>query len=603
LARAAPSHEPAGGASLDEGIVAARGLGWAGVVRALAGYVQPWRAKLAATFTLGVARVLALIGVGLLGAMVVAAVKRGDPFGQWLVPLLVVAPAAGVLHWLESWTAHDMAFRMLSQMRVALFGQIDRLAPAFLLRRRSGDLVAMATHDVELVEYFFAHTIAPAFVAVLVPSVVLGVLWVEGWQLAGALAPFLLAVGLGPVVLRRRIDALGSRARESLAELNAHVVDSVQGLHEIIAFEQIERRRRDFLERVRGHLAVRLPFFRELAWQRAVQETATGLGGLAVVVTGAHLARAGALEPGVMPLLTLLALAAFLPVSEIAQVGRQLADTLGAVRRLHAVRSEPVAVRDGAGVVGGAIAGAPALALDDVVFTYPGRQVPALDGVSLHVPAGHTVALVGPSGAGKTTVAHLLLRFWDPQRGTVRLGGHDLTVFALDELRARIALVSQDTYLFNHSLGENILMARPGASAAEVAEAVRRAALAEFVAALPQGLATPVGERGLRLSGGQRQRVAIARAFLKDAPILVLDEATSHLDAVSEAAVRGALEELMSARTTVVIAHRLSTVRDADLIAVLDHGRVVESGTHEVLLEHGGLYRQLVSRQLAVAVA
>jgi ATP-binding cassette subfamily C protein CydCD len=603
LARAAPSHEPAGGASLDEGIVAARGLGWAGVVRALAGYVQPWRAKLAATFTLGVARVLALIGVGLLGAMVVAAVKRGDPFGQWLVPLLVVAPAAGVLHWLESWTAHDMAFRMLSQMRVALFGQIDRLAPAFLLRRRSGDLVAMATHDVELVEYFFAHTIAPAFVAVLVPSVVLGVLWVEGWQLAGALAPFLLAVGLGPVVLRRRIDALGSRARESLAELNAHVVDSVQGLHEIIAFEQIERRRRDFLERVRGHLAVRLPFFRELAWQSAVQETATGLGGLAVVVTGAHLARAGALEPGVMPLLTLLALAAFLPVSEIAQVGRQLADTLGAVRRLHAVRSEPVAVRDGAGVVGGAIAGAPALALDDVVFTYPGRQVPALDGVSLHVPAGHTVALVGPSGAGKTTVAHLLLRFWDPQRGTVRLGGHDLTVFALDELRARIALVSQDTYLFNHSLGENILMARPGASAAEVAEAVRRAALAEFVAALPQGLATPVGERGLRLSGGQRQRVAIARAFLKDAPILVLDEATSHLDAVSEAAVRGALEELMSARTTVVIAHRLSTVRDADLIAVLDHGRVVESGTHEVLLEHGGLYRQLVSRQLAVAVA
>jgi ATP-binding cassette subfamily C protein CydCD len=208
--------------------------------------------------------------------------------------------------------------------------------------------------------------------------------------------------------------------------------------------------------------------------------------------------------------------------------------------------------------------------------------------------------LVGPSGAGKTTVAHLMLRFWDPSAGAVRLYGHDLREFSLEELRAHIALVSQDTYLFNESLRKNIAMARPQASEEELMQAIDRAALTDFVSALPEGLDTPVGERGMRLSGGQRQRVAIARAFLKDAPVLILDEATSHLDAVSEAAVRHALEQLMSDRTTVVIAHRLSTVRNADRIVVLDQGRVIESGKHEELLEQGGMYRQLVARQLGL---
>ncbi len=586
----------------ESGIVEASDLSWGGVFRELGRYVRPWSGRLTVTFVLGVARVLAFIGVGVLSALAVAAVKRGEPPDAWLWALLVVAPAAGVLHWLESWAAHDMAFRMLSEMRVALYRQLDRLAPAFLTRRRSGDLVAMATHDVELVEYFYAHTVAPAFVAVLVPSVVLGVLAAHGWQLAAVLAPFLALVGASPFMLRGRIDALGSQARESLAVLNAHVVDSVQGLHEIIAFRQVAARREQFLARARDHLAIRLPFLRDLAWQNAALEVATGLGGLAVVVAGASLVEAGSLAPALLPLLTLLALAAFMPVAEIAHVSRQLADTLGAVRRLHAVQSEPVPVTDGPGVTA-PDDDAPALALEDVRFAYPGRRVNALDGTTLAVPAGHTVALVGPSGAGKTTIAHLVLRFWDPDAGRVRLRGHDLREFALEDLRAQIALVSQDTYLFHDSLGANIRMARPEASDAQIAEAVRLAALEDFVASLPEGLDTPVGERGLRLSGGQRQRVAIARAFLKDAPILVLDEATSHLDAVSEAAVHGALETLMAHRTTIVIAHRLSTVRGADAIVVLEHGRVVETGTHDALLERGGLYRHLVARQLAAAAA
>jgi ATP-binding cassette subfamily C protein CydCD len=238
-----------------------------------------------------------------------------------------------------------------------------------------------------------------------------------------------------------------------------------------------------------------------------------------------------------------------------------------------------------------------------VTFTYPGRTRPALDDVRLVIPAGSTVALVGPSGAGKTTTAHLFLRFWDPEKGSVRLDGHDLRDYRLDELRRRVALVAQDTYLFNDTLRNNVLLARPAATVAEVDAAIERAALTEFVGSLPGGLDTVVGERGTRLSGGQRQRVAIARAFLKDAPILILDEATSHLDAVSEATVRAALDRLKQDRTTLVIAHRLSTVRGADAIVVLDRGRVAETGSHAELLARRGLYARLIAAQLSSVAA
>jgi ATP-binding cassette, subfamily B, bacterial len=245
--------------------------------------------------------------------------------------------------------------------------------------------------------------------------------------------------------------------------------------------------------------------------------------------------------------------------------------------------------------------GGSAIRFERVGFTYPGARRPALSDVELVVPAGATMALVGPSGAGKTTIANLLLRFWDPGIGRILIDGVELREFQLDHLRARISLVSQDTYLFNDTLRANVALARPDADEDAIYRALGQAALADFVASLPNGLDTMVGERGVQLSGGQRQRVAIARAFRKNAPTLILDEATSHLDAVSEAQVRGALDALMRDRTTIVIAHRLSTVRNADLLAVLDGGRLVETGSHAELLAQGGLYARLIRRQIAGA--
>ncbi|HZF32684.1 MAG TPA: ABC transporter ATP-binding protein, partial [Candidatus Angelobacter sp.] len=448
---------------------------------------------------------------------------------------------------------------------------------------------------------FFAHTVAPAFVAILVPAVVLIVLASTSPWIALALLPFLAAVGLSPFLMRKRVDRLGSEAREAAGELGAFAVDSVQGLGEIVAFQQEQARgaRLDTLSD--RHIELRLPFFGELTLQQSLLEVFTGLGGLAVVVTGAALSARSTIDPAVLPLLTLLAMAAFLPVSEIAQVGRQLADTLGATRRIYALANEPVPVTDGPGVPDHA--GAATLALEHVTFAYPGQSRRALSGVSFSIPAGKTLALVGTSGAGKTTTAQLLMRFWDADEGRITLNGADLRDYQLDDLRRRIALVAQDTYLFNDTLRSNILIARPEASEAELQAAVEHASLSDLVAALPDGLDSPVGERGTSLSGGQRQRVAIARAFLKNAPVLILDEATSHLDAVNEQAVRRALDLLQADRTTIVIAHRLSTVRDADLIVVLEQGRVAETGTHAHLLARSGLYAQLVSRQLAGAYA
>jgi ATP-binding cassette subfamily B protein len=572
-------------------------VGWKSTVYTLLRFIQPWWKRLTITMLCGVGRVAAFIGVGVVGALVIAAVAKGSSTQTLVYALLVIAPLAGLLHWLESWLAHDMAYRLLAELRTDLYFKLEALAPAYLLERRSGDLTALSTQDVETVEYFFAHTVAPAFVAVLVPAAVLATLGYTAWPLALALLPFLFYAGFSPFRDRRSIDQMGSRARAALGQLGAHVTETIQGLAELIAFQATAKRRLEFTALVRHYQQVRLALLDDLTRQNEKLELATGLGALAIAAFGAHLVAGGWIAQTLLPLLVLVSAAAFLPVSEIAQVGRQLVDTIASTRRLHIVHAEPVRIVDGA-LEPVAPRHGSKLQFDDVSFIYPGAVRPALSSLTFEVAAGSTVALVGASGAGKTTVANLLLRFWDPDAGIVRLDGVDLRQLTLDGLRQRIALVAQDTYLFNDTLEANIRLARPDASQTAIKRALEQAALADFVASLPDGLQTRVGERGVQLSGGQRQRVAIARAFLKDAPILVLDEATSHLDMVSEEQVRAALNTLMVDRTTIVIAHRLSTIRAADMILVMDAGKVIERGTHAELLALRGFYARLVDHQM-----
>ena len=578
-------------------------IGFLTVWRRLFQLVRPWRGELALTFLLGLAHHSSIIGLSVISALLVGQVITGGELTVLLVLLGVFVPLAAFFTWAESWVAHDLAYRLLAEMRVDVYNKLDPLTPAYMVRRRSGDLVSIVGGDVELVEFFFAHTITPAFVAILAPAGVLATLAFVAWPIALVLSPFLLAVAISPFMAQKRSEGLGDELRSQLGDVHAHMVDSIQGMREISAFGQGPARTAEMVDNSWRFAHFQLRFLKERAFQIGFIEGMTALGGLAVLTMGAWLMIEGQISRPQLILSVILSVAAFAPISDIARTIKQLMETLAAARRLFVVHDEPVPVVDGPGVQAHENGLSPAISFDHVGFSYGHGEAQALHGVSFDVEAGQTVALVGRSGAGKTTCANLVMRFWDPGEGHVRLNGHNLRDYELDDLRRQIALVSQDTYLFNASIRDNLRLGKIEASDSEIEAAAQQANAHEFITAFPDGYDTLVGERGMQLSGGQRQRISIARAILKNAPVLILDEATSHLDAVNERQVRQALETLMAGRTTVVIAHRLSTIRDADRIVVLDNGHAVEQGSHHDLLASHGLYSQLVATQLVGATA
>src|SRR5215467_10087487 len=410
------------------------------MLRRLLALVRPFALKTALAFSSGVLYQATLIGVGVSGALVVGQVIRhGELF--WFVLLLAAAViATSVLSWVELWIAHDLAYQLLADMRIDMYRTLDPLAPAFLLQRRSGDLVSIISSDIETIEIFFAHTIAPAFVAILVPGVVLFFLgWIGGWPLAAALLPFLLLVAVSPLFSQKRSGKFAAQVRQTMGLLNAHLVDGIQGVREVVGFGGEKR----FVDDLSGNswrvATAQVRFQTEQARQASLNECLTGIGALAVMVVGVWLVSRGEMARALLPLATVFAMAAFAPVSEITRTFKELMETIAAARRFFAIKDQPIVVTDGPGTISVPANGqrASAVIFENTSFTYGAHEPPALRNVSFHIARGRTVALVGPSGAGKTTCAQLLLRFWDPTSGRILIEGNELRAFTLDDLRAK----------------------------------------------------------------------------------------------------------------------------------------------------------------------
>jgi ATP-binding cassette subfamily C protein CydC len=505
--------------------------------------------------------------------------------------------ARGVLRYIERLVTHQATFRLLARLRVWFYGAIEPLAPARLLhdlrhnsaRFSSGDLLSRIVSDIETLQNFYARVLAPPLIATLVG--------VGMWLLFGAFDPALALVFLAfflvstmgiPFLTYLLSRKTGKEMVTARALLQSHLVESLQGMADTLAFGQEERQAAQASSLNRQYVTAQVRMAQISGLQEALGSLFMNGTAWVMLVMAIPLVRSGQLNGVWLAVLVLGALSSFEAVLPLPSAFQQLGSSLAAAHRLFSLVDAKPAVRDPA--LPAPLSSQHDLIIDHVRFRYDNDESYVLDDVSFTLPQGHCVVLVGASGAGKSTIANLLLRFWDYQEGHILLGGRELRSLSQDEVRRLFSTVTQDTHLFNTTIRQNLLIARHDASEEEMMRAARQARIDDFIQSLPRGYDTDIGEQGQRLSGGERQRLAIARALLKDAPILLLDEPTANLDAVTERAIMHTLRTLIPGRTTLLITHRLTYLDMADEILVLEDGHIVERGAHDLLMQREETY-------------
>jgi len=512
-----------------------------------------------------------------------------------LIVLAAYLVRAG-LSFVRSYVAHVAGWGVVADVREYIYEHMQRLSLHFYEDKQVGQLMSNVVNDTDLFEQLIAHAIPDVVVNVVTLFGVTAVLLSLNWKLTLLSTIPIPLVALSLRVYAKYVRPAFRNRQKVLGDLNALLNDNLSGIREIKAFTRETEEARRVHEGIENYRKSQLGALKLMATFQPFVEFTSSLGTLIVIYFGGRLALQGTLPIADLVAFFLYLQSFYAPVQNLSGAWEAIQSSLAGADRvadLIAEPHEPQNVR-GAGPVAGRAKGE--FVFNHVSFEYtPG--IPVLEDVSLEIPARSVVALVGPTGVGKTTLVSLIPRFYDVTSGVITLDGCDLREYTLDSLRGQISIVLQDVFLFYGTVRENLLFGRPNADETEMIAAARTANAHDFIADLPEGYDTLIGERGVKLSGGQKQRLSIARAILKDAPILILDEATSSVDTETEQLIQQALERLMQGRTTIIIAHRLSTIRNADKIVVLEDKSIREMGTHEELIKLGGLYKRLYTVQ------